>query len=218
MKISAIQLRELKDKATVLLKHQLTPVVCLGLVAGLVVALFMGNNQSVANDNKTAPDPMVMSRLNELQNHLLALEAAAAKPLPEIDLSSLDEKLKSLSLDVSELKQFNPVDLKNGIESRLDEAQQTISNQLNHLNNTVSSIKKAGKPKYLPAKALPFAVVSIDSIQNTPVASIQYDYKTIPMEKGDLLAGWKVVSVDFGDQRIEFENKNHELVLLTQDN
>ena len=66
-------------------------------------------------------------------------------------------------------------------------------------------------------KSLPFAIVSIDSIQQVPVASVTYDYKTIPLEKGDALAGWKVVSVDYSKQRLELENAQSERVLVTHE-
>lgn len=68
----------------------------------------------------------------------------------------------------------------------------------------------------LPASQLPFKVLSIDSIQEVPVASIAYHYKTQAMEKGDALAGWTVFEINYAKQTIEFENtdKAHVLVRL----
>jgi len=68
---------------------------------------------------------------------------------------------------------------------------------------------------YLPASTLPFQVISIDSIQQVCVASVRYDYKTVPLEKSDALAGWTVLSLDFGKQKIELENANKERVVVT---
>ena len=219
MRINRLSVLASKMRLLNLFRHPLTPVISLGFVAGLVATFIVNSFQVDTDLNKAVLDEALVSRLNELQTHLVALETMAGKSLPEIDLSSLEQKLKDLSLEVSELRQFNPDELKAGIESRLSETEKSLSSQLNHINSAVGQIELAkAKVKYLAPKALPFAVVSIDSIQNIPVASIQYDYKSTPMEVGDVLAGWKVVRVDFRHQKIEFENKQHEHVLLKKDN
>ena len=69
--------------------------------------------------------------------------------------------------------------------------------------------------KYLSPKQLPFQVLSLDSIQSIPVATIAYDFKTLSLEKGDALGGWRVVVIDYGKQRIKFENTQKERVLIT---
>ena len=98
-------------------------------------------------------------------------------------------------------------------ESRVD-----LSNKLNAIHQTIDSLDKKQHPiKYLPITALPFQVVSIDSIQQVSVASVAYDYKTIPLEKNDSLAGWTAMQIDFGKQRLEFENANKERVIVTLD-
>lgn len=208
----------LKTKSVTALKHQLTPVIGFGLIAGVAAGLLATKNQNGMEQSPVMSEA-VMSQLNELQSHIISLESTAQKPLPEIDLSVVEQKLKELSQEVAEIRQFNPDDLNNRIEHRLDQTEQSLSQQLNTLNSTVSEIKSAHhQVKYVPLKALPFSVLSIDSIQNVPVASIRYDYKTVPLEQGDLLAGWKVARVDFRHQEIEFENKNKERVRIKQDN
>ena len=69
--------------------------------------------------------------------------------------------------------------------------------------------------KYLPVQSLPFSVISLDSIQHVSVATIAYDFKHVPLEKGDSLAGWRVISIDYGTQHMEFENTKKERVLVT---
>ena len=39
----------------------------------------------------------------------------------------------------------------------------------------------------------------------------------MPLEKSDSLAGWTVLSVDFGTQKIELENANKEHVIVALD-
>ncbi|WP_426741416.1 hypothetical protein, partial [Pseudomonas aeruginosa] len=71
--------------------------------------------------------------------------------------------------------------------------------------------------KYLPVTSLPFKVISIDSIQQISVATVAYNFKTIPLEKSDKLADWIVLSIDFGLQRMELENSNKEHVVVKMD-
>ncbi|WP_051555224.1 hypothetical protein [Legionella fairfieldensis] len=198
------------------LRHPLTPILTVGLTAGLVVAWLTGG-PSQPNESSAVAE-QVISRLNELQSHLKSVEAVAVKPQPVVDLSGFEERLGTISQEVAALRHFNPDELKTGLEHRLSQAEDSLSQQLHTLSGTLNELQaKTQAVKYLPLKALPFAVMSIDSIQNMPVASLHYDYKTIPVEKGDALAGWKVVSVDFRHQTIEFENKNKERVRVQQD-
>ncbi|HAU1882023.1 TPA: hypothetical protein JBJ86_17435, partial [Legionella pneumophila] len=71
--------------------------------------------------------------------------------------------------------------------------------------------------KYLPINTLPFKVISIDCIQQVSVATVAYNFKTVPLEKSDQLAGWTVLSIDFGLQRMELENGNKEHVVVKMD-
>ncbi|MGQ3890138.1 hypothetical protein ACQUW5_14050 [Legionella sp. CNM-1927-20] len=204
-------------KLLMTLKQPFTWVLGVSVVAGVASGLIVLQSFPEKNAMVTVSDA-VASRLNELQNHLTSLETAVQKPFPELDLSVLEQKLKELSREVKDIRQFNPDALSQHLEVRLSQTESSLSNQLNTLNQAVNTLQTANQSaKYLPAQALPFVVTSIDSIQATAVATIAYDYKTVPVEKGDSLAGWKIVKVDFKHQQIEFENKNKERVLLKQD-
>lgn len=205
----------LKKKIKGILRHQLTPVIAFGVVVGTVSGL-IGLSNSNTKEFDARPDlESIMDRISELQTHVISMESSAKKSIPKIDLSAIETHLKELGQVIADREQFDPAELKKNIEQRLNQTEQIIQGQLNTLNNAVSTIKNtSNQVKYLSLKVLPFSVSSIDSIQNIPVASIQYDYKTLPIEKGDVLAGWKVVKVDFSRQQIEFENKNKEHVLI----
>ncbi|STX55458.1 Uncharacterised protein [Legionella beliardensis] len=200
-----------------IMKQPLTWAIGMSAIIGTVAGLAMSHEPSAPNP-ALAVSEAVINRLNELQNHLISLEAASQKPLPKLNLSALEQKIKDLSHDVAALCQFNPEALNNHFEQRLTQTEHSLSQQLNTLNHAVTDIKSTYHAiKYLPAQSLPFKVASIDSIQTIPVASIQYDYKTIPLEKGDSLAGWTLVRVDFPHQQLEFENGNKEHVLIKQE-
>lgn len=97
--------------------------------------------------------------------------------------------------------------------------QGAIKKQLEGITDLLRHLDEKKQPvKMLSENQLPFKVLSIDSIQEIPVASIAYHYKTQALEKGDALAGWTVFEIDFAKQIIEFENadKAHALVRLNQ--
>lgn len=158
------------------------------------------------------------ARLNDIQSRVINLQNEVKKPAEKIDLTSINQDFNKLAALIEQLKSKDDAQLNQLVnESRTD-----LSNKLNAIHQTIDSLdKKQHLIKYLPLTSLPFQVVSIDSIQQVSVASVAYDYKTIPLEKNDSLAGWTIVQIDFGKQHLEFENTNKERVLvnlnMTQD-
>ena len=157
---------------------------------------------------------LVVSRLNEMQSQLKTLGDALNKPLPEVNLNAVTQQIAELSTRLEQLRENDSKQL----TETLAHTQKTLGQELHSIKEVVTHLDdKKSSVTYLPLKSLPFAIVSIDSIQQVSVASVAYDYKTIPLEKGDALAGWKVVSVDYGKQRIELENARAERVLVTHE-
>lgn len=188
-----------------------------GLVLAVSTSSLLGlattrNEPSLTQDAVT--DTLVVSRLNELQSQLKSLGETVNKPLPEVNFDAITQQIAQLS---SRLDKLREADSKQLTET-LSYTQNTLGQELHSIKEVVTHLDDKKSPvKYVPIKSLPFSVVSIDSIQQVPVASIAYDYKTIPLEKGDALAGWKVVSVDYGKQRLELENARAERVLITHE-
>lgn len=142
------------------------------------------------------------------------MDEMSKKPLPALDLSAVSQEILALSKNFDAFRETQAKTLSDSLihtQSALGQELTSIKEVVTHLDD------KKEQVKYVPIESLPFSVVSIDSIQQVPVASISYDYKTIPLEKGDSLAGWKVVRVDYGKQRIELENGHHERALVTQE-
>jgi hypothetical protein len=122
-------------------------------------------------------------------------------PTPNLDLSPIKEEVQQLGVLIHQMKDDHSVGalLENGhsqIQTKLDAMYQLIET----LENTQHPIK------YLPETALPFKILSIDSLQHISVATVFYNYKTAALEKGDSLAGWEVIAVDFATQSMEFES------------
>ncbi len=154
----------------------------------------------------------VLSRLNGLQTQLASLQDIAQKPLPDVDFSVISQQITEVSERLEALRATHSDEVRqtlNHTETALSSKLDSITDVVSHIDPHPSSVK------FLALDALPFKVVSIDSIQQIPVASIAYDFKTVPLEQGDALAGWRVVSLDYTAQRIELVNQQKEHVLVT---
>ncbi|HFL2713430.1 TPA: hypothetical protein ACGWTM_000563 [Legionella pneumophila] len=151
--------------------------------------------------------------LNTLGEQLASIQTQLKQPVEQPDLSPINQNLNQLNTFIQQLQ--------NKDEHQLGEIftteQGAIKKQLEGITDLLRHLDEKKQPvKMLPANQLPFKVLSIDSIQEVPVASIAYHYKTQALEKDDSLAGWTVFEIDFAKQTIEFENtdKAHVLVHL----
>ena len=178
---------------------------------GSLLVSFMGSVGAAS----TAGDPntqLVVSRLNQLQTQLESVQESVKKPLPDVDLSEITQQINAVSARLEAVRASNVDEL----SQTITHTETTLAGKLDSITDVVSHLDQRASPvKFVDLSALPFKVVSIDSIQHIPVASIAYDFKTVPMEKGDALAGWRVVSLDYSKQRMEFQNKQNEHVLVT---
>lgn len=171
----------------------------------LLITFVCVKNQSPANHNE----------LNILGKQLTSIQTQLKQPAEKPDLSPITQNLNQLNKFVQQLQ--------NKDEHQLGEMftteQGAIKKQLEGIMDLLRHLDEKKQPvKMLSENQLPFKVLSIDSIQEIPVASIAYHYKTQALEKGDALAGWTVFEIDFAKQIIEFENadKAHALVRLNQ--
>ncbi|WP_287007652.1 hypothetical protein [Legionella sp.] len=154
---------------------------------------------------------IIGAALTNIQSQLVSLQREIKEPYEKIDLSAINKDFTKLATLIEQVKTKDESQLKRLI----NEDRSQLEQKLDVIREVVTSLDKKGHPiKYLPITALPFKVLSIDSIQQVSVASVSYDYKTIPMEKGDTLAGWTVKRVDFGKQCLELENHNKEQVVV----
>ncbi|HBB6940319.1 TPA: hypothetical protein I9553_002432 [Legionella pneumophila] len=149
--------------------------------------------------------------LSSLESRLQAIESKLNQPVKAPDLSPINQNLQQLGQFIQQLN--------NKDDHQLGElfttGQVALKKQLDGIAELVNKLDEQKHPvKTLPASALPFKVLSIDSIQEVSVASVAYDFKTQALELGDSLSGWTVVDLDFAKQVIEFENQDKALVRL----
>lgn len=155
-----------------------------------------------------------MSKLDVLQSKISTLQDSMNKPVPEVNLTSMTQQIQKLSQQLDDVRAQNS----NHLDQALNQTETVLTKQLDEIQQMVRHLDEKQAPvKYLSFKSLPFSVVSLDSIQHVPVASVAYDFKHVAIEKGDSLAGWRVISLDYGTQRIEFENGKKERVLVTHE-
>lgn len=163
---------------------------------------------------KVKDTEIIATRLNDIQAQLGNLQQATRKPDERVDLSAINQDFNKLAILIEQLKSKDD----NTINQLITENRAELSHKLDALHEVINSLDKKQHPvKYLPVTALPFKVISIDSIQQVSVATVTYDFKTIPLEKSNKLAGWTVLQIDFGQQRIELENSNKERVVVTME-
>ncbi|CZI29123.1 TPA: hypothetical protein ACG3NF_002750 [Legionella pneumophila] len=179
----------------------------LGLIALnilLVVFVCVKHPSSSSNNN-----------LNGLEKKLTTIESRLNKPTQQPDLTPITDHIKQLGDFIQQMQNKDDHQLGDLFSTE----QAAIKSQLDGIQELLKHLDSQKQPvKMLPASALPFKVLSIDSIQEVSVASVAYDYKTRALEKGDSLVGWKVLDINFAKQTIEFENaeKAHVLIHLTQ--
>lgn len=150
--------------------------------------------------------------LSFLEKRLSAIESKLVQPVKSPDLSPINRNLKQLGQFIQQLQ--NKDDHQLG--ELFSTGQVAIKKQLDGIATLLSRLDEQKHPmKTLPVSSLPFQVLSIDSIQDVSVASVAYNYKTQALEKGDSLAGWTVVQIDFARQFIAFENADKAHVSLS---
>ncbi len=161
---------------------------------------------------KSQPVNTQVQDLSFLEKRLSAIESKLVQPVKSPDLSPINRNLKQLGQFIQQLQ--NKDDHQLG--ELFSTGQVAIKKKLDGIATLLSRIDEQKHPiKTLPASSLPFQVLSIDSIQDVSVASVAYDYKTQALEKGDSLAGWTVVKIDFARQFIAFENADKSHVSLS---
>jgi len=167
-------------------KHWL---VALGIIVLIIIIL---------SPNKPAPN----TDLVDIKQQITNMEKSLPAMQPSVDVSPLKQEIKQLNALIN--------DLQDKSEQYHGDNQAKLINKIDGIQHILQSLDDNRHPvKYLDEKDLPFQVISIDSIQQVSVATAAYDHKTMPLEAGDTLAGWKVIKVDFAEQFIDLENADH---------
>lgn len=122
-----------------------------------------------------------------------------------------NDALKELSNTIVSFK----TDAENSL-LKSHEENEALAKKISALEEVIATLKGGEKQtQYLDKKALPFEVMAIDSVNEQAVLAIKYNYNHVALEKGERLAGWKVLSLDFSKQLAEFDDEKGAHVVLS---
>ncbi len=93
------------------------------------------------------------------------------------------------------------------------QASQQQQNQLAQLHQQVAALQqsvalltaKQHPHQQLTPDHLPFQVTAIDNIQESNVVTLRYDHQLLPLDVGDTLAGWTLLSANSTNQSAQFQ-------------
>jgi len=191
-------------------KHSIVSILLLAITA-IFGALLIFTDKETEHAHTHASH--VMSQLNTLQTNIASLQEAVSKPLPQINLDEMTRQIQQVSQQLEDVRSQNS----KYFNQALSKTEAALATRLDAIQQTLHRLdKKHPRITYLKPNDLPFNVIGLDSIQQVAVASIAYNFKTLPLEKGDALAGWRITRIDYGKQVIEFENTKKQHVLLTE--
>ena len=223
------------DKAKLSLKERLTTLIdyvkahwylkflvlnlMLILVIGLLTFIFinimhvhMSKNSGDITQNKPSTQYIFTQKLDDIQGRLSVIEQSLRSDKSQKNMSQLEVKLQGLNQNIQTLSNNNAQAIESSLSSNSDKLQQQIS-QLSH---NIAELKQSmQKTIYLKSSALPFKVISIDSIEAQNVVTVAYDYKNVPLEQHDALAGWALLKADYALQTADFVNSKQQHVFIS---
>lgn len=186
-------------------------------IALVIVAVSVCIMVVLKHTTKTSPQEYATTTNPYLNKKLSEFEESLAMVAKKVEQSDTKNHSKQLQQELQQLEHNLQTISQTGAQTQTNLAatSQDLHTQLHKLEESLQELKDTTKKTiYLKADTLPFAVIAIDTIQHQSVVTIDYDYKTFPMEKGDKLAGWQLVSIQYREQVAEFVNDKQEHVVI----
>jgi hypothetical protein len=188
------------------------------LVAGFLVVVILGiialsrhtysTAQSVEIQNKRSD--VILHELNDISNQL-----------DKISINPMEPKqshlaLKQISSDIAEIHGAVANIAKSAdvekVSSEIELVKDDVDTQMSDIKKTMS--ESLGNKQYLDQDALPFKILSIDMIGGEPYVSVNYEDHISPLGVSDLMAGWRLASVDYDNNLAEFVNEKNQFVKI----
>ena len=204
-------------------KHKkLALILVTTIVVVIVMFAFLKHHQSQQSEQAQQLNAAIYYQvqksskdLNVISQQVVDLTDQLNQQHSVVEIDAIKSSLEKITTQIQSMKDENSDSL-----TQLMKNQSTEMNQkLDALQAGVTALQVAEKKVvFLPEKELPFLVESVDLIQQQPVVTVRYDYKSQPLDIGYSLAGWELVRADFSKQSAEFRNHKdqHILIHLTQ--
>ncbi len=146
----------------------------------------------------------VGEQLNDISIKLANIEQKLSSGKGDINISDIKTSLASLGAQVSQLADHS----NQLISQEIKQSASKTQSQLGAIKKELTSMNASKTQRHkVSAADLPFAVVSIDNIQQSEIVTVNYAHHTIPLEVGQSLAGWRLMSANSANQKAEFSNK-----------
>ncbi|MFN7098192.1 MAG: hypothetical protein ACK4PR_11640, partial [Gammaproteobacteria bacterium] len=159
----------------------------------------------------TSTQLYVNEKLNDIQAKLSVIEHSLQHDNSTQNIVKLESDIQTINQHIQHITQDNT----QSVETTISVNSQRLQQQITSLMQLVQHIEQSRqKMVYLTARALPFKVVALDSIQGQGVVTIDYHYDTFPIEKDDAIAGWRLTKADYSLQTAEFVNDKEQHVLI----
>ena len=184
----------------------------LGIILPIImVALIASHNKNTVTASQNKRNEAILRQLNEINavihdvenNPRNTKQQQIVLQALEKDVSFVQKSLKDVAKSTDIHKVSDQIaSIKDDVDSQLSDLKKSIST--NHSNS-----------QYLTTNDLPFHVLSVDVIAGQPYVSVDYASHIAPIGVGDLLAGWRVITVDYDTETAEFIKENDQHVKIT---
>lgn len=158
-----------------------------------------------------------INQLNKIEAQIKGLKMQEGKNPAMMNLSA--DKITSIHNKLMQLWQYVD-DLATHQDAQHTQAivvstGNDMDSHINSMRVLLKQIKRQITPvRYLPAKALPFKVVSVRGINGVLNAIIQSQGEYIPLVKNETYGDWQLIQVSYDPQETIFENKAKQMVKM----
>ena len=213
-----------KLKIFVTQNKKITLIIFGGITVALVFAVVMANtsrhavvkNQVQQGELSVAPktpstENYMSQQLNDITIKLANIQKNMSTHQSTINLDSIRSEVSNLIHETQQLSEHSNQIITNKIQAStevLEKRLASIKSELQKLQD------EKNHTAFIAPTNLPFHVLHIDNIQNQNVVTVQYNNTIFPINIGDYLSGWKMISSDFVSQKCEFVNKNKQHVIV----
>ena len=157
------------------------------------------------------PQNPIREELGDIAAKLANIEETLSQNQSAGDLSAVRQSLSSLETEINHVADHSNEVLSQEIQS----STVALQGELSEIKKEMQTLhdEKAHHKQVDPSN-LPFTVQSIDNIQEMEVVTVQFDHTFSPLDVGDTLAGWTLVSANTTQQQAEFKNNHENYVLI----
>jgi|688.fasta_scaffold571031_2 hypothetical protein len=166
-------------------------------------------------DSPISPDALLQNpireELGDISAKLANIEEALSQNQSAGDLSAVRQSLSSLETEIKHVADHSNEVLSQEIQASTS----VLQGELSEIKQEMQTLQdEKAHHKQVDPSNLPFAVQSIDNIQEMEVVTVQFDHTFSPLDVGDTLAGWSLVSANTTKQQAEFKNDHENYVLI----